>query len=264
MRYGLFGIFALASCCVPTTFADVLPLEVTGFNRDVVVEVGSVGPIYSTALSFDWGIIDPSDNNALYEEGLVDGVVGLLPAGLPSSGEIVVPAINTTFQLQPYDAANSLQLRSGVNSGTLTLVPAQQGHYEKIAVLAAGGNTFGPATDDITIQFSDGSARSATVKTDDWFTSNTDIAIQGFGRVSLHAGGDDSGAGQPRLYYSLIDLLPSEQTKVITSFEFVKSDSANRFPNILAISGSVVPEPTTLTLTTIALLAMCCRRRRRV
>ena len=61
-----------------TASAQLVPLDVTGFNRDVIVEVGSEGPPYSTAQSFDrWDHIA----TAMYEEGLVDGRVGLLPNG---------------------------------------------------------------------------------------------------------------------------------------------------------------------------------------
>jgi hypothetical protein len=233
--------------------ASLEPLQLTGFNRDVVVETGSVGPVYTTAQAFDFPILDPFNNNALYESGLIDGVFGLLPKGLASNGTISVPAIDTTFQLQPYDAANSLQLGSGSDIGVLQLAPADQARYRQIAILAAGGSTFGPASDQLTIYFDDGTTKSALVKTDDWFTSNTNIAIQDFGRVSLHLGGERSGPGQPRLYYTVIDLLPIERTKLITSFEFVRSDPRSGRPNFLAVSGSVIPEPGTLLLAAIGI-----------
>ena len=44
-------VLALLFVGVAETTAALVPLELTGFNRDVVVEVGSSGPPYSTALS---------------------------------------------------------------------------------------------------------------------------------------------------------------------------------------------------------------------
>ena len=185
------------------------------------------------------------------EEGLVDGVYGLLPKGVPSSGTIDVETINTTFQLQPYDTENSLQLGNGVKTGTLQLSEADQGSYGRIAVLSAGGSTFAPSArheDEFNIHFADGTIKYALVKTDDWYASDSSIAIRGFGRVDLRWGGDDTSSANPRLYYTLVDLSPIEREKVVTSFEFIMSDSDWRTPNLLAISAGAIPEPSTLSL----------------
>jgi|GEM_PF-1624683 len=213
------------------------PIGLQGFNRDIVVEVGSEGPVYTTAQSFDQASATQGNNNALYEQGLLDGQGLELPNGLPSNRVIESLAVDAYFSLAAYDAPNTLQLGNNTNSRILQLHRSSLGEYGSLIVLAFGGNTFTQAQDEMTIHFEGGSSKTVSIATHDWFENTENVAFEGFGRLSLHAGVDDTADGLPRLFYTEITLDEEEQSKSISHFEFTKTDTDNRFVNILAVSG---------------------------
>ena len=96
----LFGLAAAG----PVLAANMTPIGVTGFNRDVIVENSASGPPYTgAALNFNSG-----ENNAFYQTNLAGKT-----HGLPLSGVFTNAADGSTvLQLQPYTAANGLDLSS--------------------------------------------------------------------------------------------------------------------------------------------------------
>jgi hypothetical protein len=97
---------------LPVRAAD-MPVTVSGWNRDVIVERTAVRPYTAAALPFD-----VPNEYAFYEVGLPAGRRGLPPGRMFTS---LVDG-NTVFQFQPYDQNNVLQLSASTSSkGILTL-----------------------------------------------------------------------------------------------------------------------------------------------
>src|SRR5437899_7439020 len=95
----------LCFCVVPAArAANMTPIAVTGWNRDVVVESSASGPPFSSyAVEMNAG-----ENRGFYQTGLPG-----YPWGLPPSGGFVsMVGDNTWCQLQPYTSNNALILSS--------------------------------------------------------------------------------------------------------------------------------------------------------
>src|SRR5947209_10631462 len=91
-------LFAAFTPVAPVLAANLTPISVSGFNRDIVVENTSAGPAYTTALEFN-----PGEGTALYQTNLSGK-----SHGLPLNGLFTNATDNTSFQLQPYTANNAL------------------------------------------------------------------------------------------------------------------------------------------------------------
>ena len=210
--------------------ANMTPIVVTGFNRDVVVEKTSGPPPFSTALEYN-----PGEGTAYYQTGLTGKNHGLPPSGLFASAL----ADGTTFQLQAYTGPNALVLSSetGLTSGTLTLPTPLV--YKRIAILAnsaSGGS--GSAT--LTIRFTDGTTYATTYVAQDWFNTAGNIALQGGERITLSSGAVSGAPTNPRFYQTTLalgNLLPNN--KPIVSLTFSKATGASATA-VYAVSGEVV------------------------
>ncbi|PWU16411.1 MAG: hypothetical protein C5B50_13630 [Verrucomicrobia bacterium] len=222
--------------------ANLSPVTVTGYNRDVVVENNAVGPPFNSyALNFNSG-----ETNAFYQSGLPGHSFGL-----PASGSFTSAlGDGTVFQLQPYTANNVLDLSSdtGLTNGTLTLTAPLT--YSRIAVIANSGNgsTVGAAT--VVLTFNDASTLTTTYIAPDWFNNTTNVALQGFERINLGNGTTSGNPGNPRFYQTTLNLyaLMGTTNKPLSSLTFYKP-AVGKSTGIYAVSGLPVSAITLAVLT---------------
>src|SRR6516164_5537386 len=96
----LFCTCHLNASPIPT---NMLPVAVTGWNRDLVVESTAVGPPFTNYASE----MNAGEGRGFYQTGLPTYAWGLPPSG----GFVSMMGDNTLFQLQPYTASNALVLK---------------------------------------------------------------------------------------------------------------------------------------------------------
>jgi uncharacterized repeat protein (TIGR03806 family) len=201
-RLAGFSIAALASALffdVGPARAQMTPILLTGFNRDVVIESNAVAPFNNYAGEFNGG-----ENTCFYQQGLPGTTFGM-----PASGQFLSEFDSSTiFQFQPYTANNALVFSSdtGVTNGALTLLaPAI---YNSVAVIASSASATATSAGQLTFQFSDGTTFVTNYAAPDWFR-NTGFALEGVDRINLASGVANGGAttnGNPRFYQTTVNL----------------------------------------------------------
>jgi len=150
--------------------AGYIPIAVTGFNQDMVVEAGAVNDPtthYAGAVTATMDAGTAKTFNTWYENGLPGGAGG----GLPSPGVFTSAADPTAqFQLAPYTGLNALLLDQASSTGTLTF--ATPAAFTSLSILTSSG--LGSATSPVlalTIHFADGTPALSglSVVSPDWF-----------------------------------------------------------------------------------------------
>jgi hypothetical protein len=216
--------------CAGLAAAQLSPVAATGWNRDIVVEATASPPYNTVAMSFD-----VPNNYAFYESALPGS-----SKGLPLFGGFTSVLDSTPGQFQPYTGNNALFMNATAPSGTLTLLPAAQRPYNRLAIFAVSAN--GGGTGTLVLNFSDGSSSSAiSYNAQDWFFVTANNALNNLGRVTLTGAIDDGSAGNPRIYQTNIDLTPAGLNlngQSVVSITFNKPATANTSV-VVAISGEV-------------------------
>jgi hypothetical protein len=220
-----------ASMFLPAALgANMAPLTVTGFNRDLVIENTASGPPYTgAALEFN-----PGEGTAFYQNGLPGKTFGLPGSGSFSSAT----GDGTVFQFQPYDTNNALVFSSetALTNGTLTLQSPDI--FSRIAILANSASANSASAGTVTLNFNDGSTYSTSYNAFDWFF-NPGFALEGVDRIKLATGVTSGGTtGNPRFYQTTIDVAAAmgSNNKVLMSLTFTKASNAHATA-IYAISG---------------------------
>lgn len=276
---GSSNIFAVSGFtqALPSA-APLAPVAVTGFNQNGIVPNSYT---VTSGAAIPSNVAQPingpgADNYALFTTA--NG------GGLPANGQIVssfagASAISgpTTFQLQPYTGNSVLNLNNSAGTGTGTLTLANPGKFSQLGILAVRDD--GGATESVTLTFADGSTVTTDFEALDWYGpgigttpdgNNYGIAASGVGRISTTNSGGNGGVD---LYETVLNLTNlsngttfgnySGDTLVSLTFSDSSTSGAT---DILAISGSAVPEPASLGLLACAggMLLLLRRRNARV
>ncbi len=218
-------IFGLSAAKAAT---NMMPISLTGWNADVVIEAAAAGPPFNSYASE----VNAGEGNAYYQTGLPQYAWGMPPSGTLAS----LVGDRTIFQLQPYTANNALVLSpdTGLTNGTLYLTnPAT---YARLAVLANSANGTNQ-TGSVTLNFSDGTAVTNTLFAPDWMNGTVNVAWFGPGRVNLSSGADTTGPENPCFYQTTINVLAltGGTNKTLRSLTFGKAQANSTL--IYAVSG---------------------------
>lgn len=241
--------------------AAVIPIPVSGYNQDIVVEAGAPANATGvTTASMDGG----SGNNggAWYEQGF-NAAAPL--TGLPAKGSVIVSAVaaDHSYQLplsygpgngQAGTTNDAFVVGQGTGSPTITLTAPLP--YSTLSLLGSAGH--GPNTVSYVIHHADASTENGQLSVGDWF--NGTAAYNTNGRLTVGTGAfDNVNAGNPRLY--AFDIALSNTTSPVTSID-LSSASTTSTASFFSVSGTPAPEPGTLGLMAIAAAGALLPRRR--
>jgi low density lipoprotein receptor-related protein 5/6 len=209
------------------------PVPVTGFNADVISDQD---PSVRFAQPFNAGTFAWFESGAVDDNGVVhnDG----LPAGLTL---LSATGNRATYQIQPANANNVLQLSAG-QTGTLTLtMPAV---YSTLYILASSGDGTPSSLGSGTINFADGSTQAFSYNCFDWCNVQgrfrPEAVFTGpIGRADVGPDGTAFVYNQDcdfQVYETIIAIDPSHAGVGIASIDFTAAADAF-YSNIFGVSG---------------------------
>jgi len=229
----------------------LVPIVVTGFNADLVVESSAPRRAHMsgvTTASMEGGTINGF--RTWYERGYYP----LSPAtGLPAAGSILTSSLAADHRYalaSSYTDNNALLIDYDLSSGTLT--PATPTACTTLSFLCAAGR--GPVTIQCVINHANGSSETNSLIVPNWF-DNSPIVFSPNGAINLDTRIVDSvGANNPRLYFLDVPLVNSVSpvTNVILAFT---NGGANSHAAFFAMSGSSGQSTSTRPVLSISILS---------
>jgi hypothetical protein len=223
------ALFALSA----STGGEFLPVAITGFNADMVVEATASAPaaLNATSATMDGGAANTG--YTWYEQGYQP----IAPTtGLPSAGTTLtsVSANDHGYTLAGSYTANNATLVDATHNALLTL--ATPASYSGLSLLAASGG--GSMTVDYIITHSDSSTQTGSVIIPDWF-NNSPYVLTTRGRAHVGHGGLNAVMTEnPRLY--AVDIAVANTTTPIASVAVNYKTGTGRSA-ILALSAATGP-----------------------
>ena len=210
-----------------------LPVPVTGYSADVISDKDASSrfaqPFHGGTFAwFESGAVD--DDGAQHNDGL--------PAGLTF---VSATGSHATYQLQPANATNVLQLGAG-QTGTLTLMtPAA---YSTLYTIASSGDGTASSVGSGTINFADGSTQAFNYNCFDWCNGqgglHPEAVLSGpIGRADVGPNGTAFTYNQDcdfQLYETVIAIDPAHAGVAISNIDFTGAPDAY-LSSVFGVSG---------------------------
>lgn len=240
MGGGRAAVFALAGL---RPGGDMfLPVAVTGYNADAVVEASAprfpMALTNATTVSMDGGT--NNTGNTWYEQGYYPQFPN---SGLPPAGSVI------TSLAQPDHHYRMPATYSGPNAVFVdyahpeaNLIPVDPQPYSALSFLSATANN--NVTNEVVVQYADGTSETNTFTSRDWF-NNAPYAYSTLGRVNLNTRTINNDPGRtatpnPRLYEAQFPLnnTTSPVTNIVLRFLGAVNPTTGRMV-VLAVSGTL-------------------------
>ena len=221
------------------TGGSYVPIAVTGYNEDIVVEASAAKG--SPLTNVTTATVDSGTNNTgstFFELGYVVSAPG---TGIPHPGSLVtnIAATDHVYRMAPSYTANDVVLVDS-NVPTATITPATPASYPALSFLTSAGN--GPVTISCLIHHADGVTESNSFVALDWFY-NSPVTWVANGRVYVNNDTlNDLNIGSPDLYSADISL--ADTTSPVTSIQLgFYSGSGTGHAVVFAVSGGSTSLP---------------------
>ena len=261
------------SGATPASGTTVVPIAVTGYDYDFVVEAGAPqrGRVSSRTIvdgTNVWATTQSMDNEnntgaSWYEQGYninnaASGTYNnptqnLTGTGLPHPDSFITNAAQDHIYRMPpdYTVNNAIYIATpaSITNATITLVtPAV---FTGLSFLGSAGN--GPVSVNVVINHQGGAPETQTLTVNDWF-NYTPYAYIASGRVTVESGQyDQVNANNPRLLQN--DIVLSDTINPVTSIYLENTNTTGGRFAIFAVSGSAGALPPVFVLQPVSVKA---------
>jgi Concanavalin A-like lectin/glucanases superfamily/Immunoglobulin domain/Immunoglobulin I-set domain len=217
-----------------------VPVAVTGYNKDVVMEANGPRPVAlrtATTVSMDGGT---NNTGATWFE---KGYYTQFPnTGLPPAGSTMDSLAQPDHHYQmPASYAGNNAVYVDTNAQVANITIASPSAYSALSFLSATAN--GTVTNQCIMQYADGTSETNTFLSRDWF-NNTPFAYVANGRVNLDSRTvNNINNNQPRLYEAQFALGNTVSPITNVVLKWLGAANINARVAVLAVSGTAGAVP---------------------